>query len=610
LILFQTVWAVPRLLGGAAAPDLFQLLVERNPLWTGWAAVFPLAAALAIPWILARGRRGVPLGSVFLAASPLWLAALFEPGGAATAALAVALLVGRDHPALLRGLGLGCLVATHPLGLPAAAGALALVAVSPTGERRGHWAASLALAVPVAALWNPQLLMDWPSAAEALLWRLRLLGFLGPMPEPYIRPDAIGSLLFRNLGPATPLLALAGIFGIGARRDPAFLFALLFAASLLLGGTWGRLDRETAAALAPWLAFLAGEGGAVGWDRIRSWLQPLAVRPVAWILIVLVLAPLGARTVREASSWFRPSAERAAAAWLADHVGEGEWVVLDPEAPAAPGWSAGEVPGAQPTPERVLRIPRHRLRPDLYRGSYWLGWYLPFDYLVLCARTAAPLLDTGAAYADILDFYTGALVRLEEKAVFGGPGWRDPKISILGLPGDSLEAHWPDRLAAGPDNGLQPEFLLSLGSALAGAGRPAEALAVLSRAGELGDRSKSLFNHLGALHLERKTYDEAARVLEEGLHRWPRDPGLLHNLALVYSRAGLHGRAVPLYERLLDAAPWNHEASLHLAASLMLSGREDRAQRVIEDYIRRVAPDERSPEARRLLEDLGVEGSD
>lgn len=259
-----------------------------------------------------------------------------------------------------------------------------------------------------------------------------------------------------------------------------------------------------------------------------------------------------------------------------------------------------------PSEVRYLRIPSHRLRPDLYRGVFWTGWYLPFDYLVLSARTPAALLDRSERYADILAFYTEALMRLDERATFGGPGWRDPKISIFALPGDSLGAGWRERILGGPEQGLPPDFLVALGTGLGGAGAAEGALGVLTRALDLGSRSPALYANLAALHLGKKEYKRSADVLEEGLGIYPDHPGLLHNLGLTFARGGLPRRAVQVYTRLVQKAPWDDDAKLELAAAFYLDGQHDRARLALADYQRRVPPGERPEEARELARELGV----
>jgi tetratricopeptide (TPR) repeat protein len=157
--------------------------------------------------------------------------------------------------------------------------------------------------------------------------------------------------------------------------------------------------------------------------------------------------------------------------------------------------------------------------------------------------------------------------------------------------------------------GLQPDFLHSFGSALGEVGVSDGALALLTRALSLGDRSASLFANLGALYLTRRDYKDAVAILDEGLKMWTDHPILLHNLALAYARGGLARRAVQIYGRLLQVAPWDDGARLDLAAALLMDGDHDRARMVLQDYLRRVPRDRRPPEVEELTRRLLPEDS-
>lgn len=605
LLLAQGVWVVVLLMGGAPRMEILASLQGHDTAWDAVLAVITLLAAMAAGLLILRRRNlSTVLAAVLLAISPLWLRDIFDPGPGIFWGMALLVVLSRDLPVWIRVCGLGAHVATSPLGVPLLLGAVASSLFSAREEDRRRWASTLVLSLPAACLWNPEILLVWSSWWDGAIWHLRLLGFLGPMPEPYIQQVNPLTLIPRELGYAVPIVVGAGLVRrLRFIREPESLMTLFLFAGLLSATLWGRLERRDLVALAPFLAMLAGDGALWLWDGARAWIQPAARRAAALVLLALVLVPVGAGGVGEIGSWTKPSAEKACLAWLETNVKNGEWVVVDPSAPAPRVIRSPIGPGEDDQP-RYLRIPTHRLRPDLYRAGFWSGWYLPFDHLVLSARTVGPLLEKQERYRDILSFYTDALMNLPEEATFGGEGWRDPKISILSLPGDSLGQGWMERLQAGPMEGLRPDFLQSLGSALGEVGASDEALVLLTRSLSMGNRSASLFVSLGALHLTRREYKDAVAVLNQGLELFPDHPILLHNLGLSYARGGLARRAVRIYGRLLTVAPWNHEARLDLAAALLLDGQEERARRVLEDYLARVPPEKRPDHVDELVRRL------
>jgi hypothetical protein len=517
-------------------------------------------------------------------------------------------------PLWMRACGLSIHIATGPLGIPLLLGALASSLLSRMEEERRQWASILVVSLPLACLWNPEILLSWGDWWSGTSWHVRLLGFLGPMPGVYIRIEKPLSIFLGGGGRGIAVVVFsvavyALVLGAGLvkrlrqPREPRSLASILVLLGFVLGVLWGRLERMELTTLAPFLAMMAADGALFLWDVVKAGIQPQARRAAALLVLALLVLPIAVGGAKEFVSWRNPSAEKACLEWLESNVGEGEWVVLDPRSPTPKAIRSRFGPRGDEE-ARYLQIPSHRLRPDLYRGSFWAGWYLPFDHIVLSARTAGPLLERPEAYRDILGFYTEALTTFQEEATFGGEGWRDPKISIMALSGDSLGQGWMERLKAGPMQGLQPDFLQSLGSALGEVDASEEALAVLMRSVSLGNRSASVYANLGALHLSRKEYRDAVAVLDEGLAAFPDHPILLHNKALAFARGGIPRRAVQNFGKLLNVAPWNHDARLDLAAALLLDGQEGRARIVLEDYLKRVPPEKRPDHADQLVRQL------
>jgi tetratricopeptide (TPR) repeat protein len=591
--------AALRWLAGGQLALLAQEVASREALW--WRAAWVLTA-LAGLWTAFR-LRGRLLALAVLW-SPLWLRGLFEASPGVVDGLLLLLALWCRRPAG-RALALGLLLASSRFGPLAAA--FVLLEIAWQREARGRLETLTAWlgAWVVGALLQPSLLLRPGVWLAERGWSLELLGLAGPLPEGFLAPEPAGSLLWRGLGPGVLGLALAGLLPrLRDWRAPGNAASLGLVLALGVGLLWGVPGREEALTLLPVLAVLAADGGSLVWKRVRGAAKARRREVLRVALGLLTLLPFLPGSAAEARRWSRPSGAWATLRWMETNLPRGSWVVLDPTAPRIP--SAWLDPDSARV--EILRIPWHPYRPDLYRGAFWLGWYLPFDYLVVSARTLTPLFDRPEGYRDIFDFYVQALAGLKEEAVFGGPGWRDPRISVLALPDSSLGEGYAHRLQQGPEQGLQPEFLVLLGGALAQRGRAEEALSVLLRARALGDTSPALYANLGALYLQRGALRDAAQVLQEGLERWPEHPVLLRNLAVAYARRQLWRRAANTYARLVRRAPWDTEALLELAAALYRDGRRAQARRALEDYLRRVPPERRPRKAGELARALGSSG--
>ncbi|MBU2690350.1 MAG: tetratricopeptide repeat protein [Candidatus Eisenbacteria bacterium] len=603
LLAVQSFWVGIDWIKGTPRPAILEMVREREELWSIVLAILTLAAALGAGWLITRRERSGWLAGILLALSTLWLADLYEPSGSIALAFGLLCCATSALPLWCRAMGLGMMLGTSPWGLPVAAGVLLTSLTASTGDARRQWGTLLVVSLPLACLWNPQILLGWNDWWSLTLWNLRVLGWMGPLTESFVRLDPLWKLLRTSFGPAALLLILIGSAArLKSPRNPGALLALIIVLLIPLGATWGRMTRAAVVPLIPYLAILAAEGGMIVWIRLQGWFQRSAHRPVLIGALALLLIPPAPRLVKEVSSWRLPSAEQAALDWLEDQVGQGARIVLDPMAPAPlMGWKQDKTADR---PAHVLRIPHHDLRPDYYRGAHWMGWYQPFDYLVLSARTVGPLWDARDRFPDIFGFYTQALMEMTPIEEWGGPGWRDGKISIIPMPGDTLGAGWRTRLQAGSNQGLQPDFLTSLGGHLAEIGSNEEALAVLKRAQELGAATRSLYLNLGRLYLKQQDHAEAAKIIEGGLSRWPDDPPLLRLQGANFAQGGLWRRAIRTFAELIRVAPWDHQARLDLAAALLMDGQKERARIVLSDYLKRTSPDERPEEVERLIRTL------
>ncbi|MBD3336699.1 MAG: hypothetical protein GF355_14400 [Candidatus Eisenbacteria bacterium] len=606
IFLFQGVWVAFQSLGGASPPEIARVLAEREEVWTAGLAVLGWAAALATLALLLARRSGGFLSAALVALSPLWLNAIFEPGPAVFTGLAFVVLMHPRAALPAQVAALGLLLGITPWAAPAALGVAAGALVAPSPELRRRWSTLLVLALPAACLWNPQILLDTGRWWELTLWHHRVMGFAGPVPSAYVATDTVPGLLTQGLGYLSPLFMVIGLAARLRRpRHPRTLVMLCLALAVGAGAAWGRVERSDMIALVPILAILTAGGALQLYHLAERRLRPAGLRPLAAAVAAVILIPVAAGGVKEAAAWRLPSAEQAAYDWLRENKDSTEWIVIDHRIPSPPGGWSGPAGDAG---RRILRIPYQPQRPDLYRAAYWLGWYEPFDKMVLSARTIGRLWDMRERYPDIFAFYTRALVELEEVVTWGGSGWRDAKISVLALPADSLGQDWRRRLQSGPDAGLQPDFLTLLGGTLMGRGLADQAAALLQRAHELGARSRALYLNLGRLFMNRQEHRDAAELLAEALQLYPGDPALLQLYGANFAQGGLWHRAREVFERLIAVAPWNAQARLDLAAALLMEGERERARMVLADYLRRVPPEERPPRVESLIGSIFPEG--
>ena len=150
---------------------------------------------------------------------------------------------------------------------------------------------------------------------------------------------------------------------------------------------------------------------------------------------------------------------------------------------------------------------------------------------------------------------------------------------------------------------------LSLATALAGAGRLAEATEHLRRAIELAPRSPAVHARAGTLLLDAGRHDDAERLLRRSLELRD-DPAAAFSLARVYQAQKRFDRATELFARVSRHVEDSPEVAYRLAESLQGLGRNDEAAAVFRRYLQ-LAPkdpqeDERTARVEALLRGEGT----
>ncbi|MBI4700223.1 MAG: tetratricopeptide repeat protein [Deltaproteobacteria bacterium] len=132
--------------------------------------------------------------------------------------------------------------------------------------------------------------------------------------------------------------------------------------------------------------------------------------------------------------------------------------------------------------------------------------------------------------------------------------------------------------------------MLALGSALARAGRPAEAAEVLEAAGHEHPGSPPLLRLLGTSLLAAGRLEQALSCLEQAAALAPEHPGSHQALGVVLARLGRFCAAAESFRRAVSLAPANAEAWNNLAAACHDQGLHEEGRRASEQALA-LAPD-------------------
>lgn len=446
-------------------------LLDPSPmiLWGRALATLLSVGIVAAAAVLGRrltGTAGFWIAGLVLAASPLLVrhAQLIDPDGwvglfAALGVLAIVAVAqdGRSRDYLLAGLwiGLGTAAKYTPLLLAISLAVVHLQRLGGEGRSRRRlglddrriWLAGLA-AVLAFVIASPYTLLDWGVLRRDLEWQGGHLAAghfgqagQGPGWQHYmlrVLPAALGWPAF--------VLGVVGL-GLAARRGPRHRALLWCALPLLL--VLGALQTHFDRYMIPLLLPLA-VGGAVAWTTAAArWGRPgRRVLPAAGLLVLLL--PPGLATWHHHRVQAMPASGALAGAWLSAHVDPAHESVLTERYGPDLAPDLGEALARDPafaglSPQQRSRlaarpvighqvIPMDSTRPELVDWFYDLRAWIAYDWIVTSGGVKGRYLAEPGRFPREAAFYADLDRYATETARFGpGSGARGPEIRVYHL---------------------------------------------------------------------------------------------------------------------------------------------------------------------------------
>ena len=108
---------------------------------------------------------------------------------------------------------------------------------------------------------------------------------------------------------------------------------------------------------------------------------------------------------------------------------------------------------------------------------------------------------------------------------------------------------------------------------------------------------------LSAIRIREQQLDEAELIIKGGLSRFPADPGLLTNLAILLTERGDYNRAEECYTRVIYAAPGQFLGHYNLAMFLVLLGKHAEAKRSLKTCLEIIPSAPEALAAMRLIDE-------
>lgn len=355
---------LPALMTGATAdfaglPMPWLVLVGRICCTLLYAAAIPITGLIGRRLSHRSGATVGLLAALLMALSPLGAsvssafrneAALLLLVTAAMLSAAYVLRTAAPRHAVVAGALAGLATGVKYTGVFALLTVLVAVLASGAGRKARLAASAFAAFVVALAASNPFLWLDFPNFVAQLATEVRMTGA-----EHWAATDQPAwfytTTLTRSFGLPMVLLAAAGVVGafVWRSRRLAVLLAFALPYQLFMTGQESQFVRwvypllPTVALLAAlmlvWLGRWLREG-----DLLPAALGP-PLRVVRMLATLCVLPAILAAAESVVRSW-TPSTYELAEAWLADNVGEGDWVLTEHE------WL-----GRHTWPGRVDRVP-------------------------------------------------------------------------------------------------------------------------------------------------------------------------------------------------------------------------------------------------------------
>jgi len=108
---------------------------------------------------------------------------------------------------------------------------------------------------------------------------------------------------------------------------------------------------------------------------------------------------------------------------------------------------------------------------------------------------------------------------------------------------------------------------------------------------------------LSAIRIREQQIDEAELIIKSGLSRFPADPGLLTNLAILLTERGDYNRAEECYTRVIQVAPGQFLGHYNLAMFLVLLGKHAEAKKSLNTCLEIIPSAPEALAAMRLIDE-------
>ena len=225
---------------------------------------------------------------------------------------------------------------------------------------------------------------------------------------------------------------------------------------------------------------------------------------------------------------------------------------------------------------------------------------------VIDARPSMPLGYKNLAFLEWQSGDAQGAIRTLERAMHAGATAPDMATQLgsymaqAGKPSDAVALLEPI-IATSPD----PDALNALGIAYAREGRDGPALAAFQSALKVNPENDQAFENIGTLELGAGHLAEAQAALEKAVAINPRSAQAYNGLGVIAMRSGRSDEAFDAWKRAVALAPRDYDALFNLAMELSHAGRRDEARPYLERFAKDAPPSQYGPDIARAKRMLG-----
>jgi tetratricopeptide (TPR) repeat protein len=169
-------------------------------------------------------------------------------------------------------------------------------------------------------------------------------------------------------------------------------------------------------------------------------------------------------------------------------------------------------------------------------------------------------------------------------------------LAEAGRPADAIALLEP--LAA--QTPADPDALNALGIAYARGGQNERAAAVFERALDENPANVQALENIGTLEMQRGNLPAARRVLTQAVSLDPRSARAHNGLGVVAMKTGAADEAFEHWKRAVSLAPNDFDALFNLGIELDAAGRRDEARPFLERFVREAPPAQYGPDLARV----------